>query len=148
MLIPSSHNYYKLVTASQLDREAKSDYNVTFMAVDHGSPTMSARKIIHVSVSDVNDNPPLFDKTIYNIYVPEYNQPGSSLYTIHATDLDDKENAQITYSIIQSDIENIPVSSYVSINSMTGVLYARDPLTRQLREFQFQLMAKDSGSPL
>ncbi|XP_040297245.1 protocadherin gamma-B4-like isoform X14 [Bufo bufo] len=147
-LIPSSHNYYKLVTASHLDREAKSDYNVTLTAEDRGDPPMSAKTLIHVSVTDVNDNSPVFDKTIYVIYVPEYNQPGSSLYNIHASDLDDKENAQIMYSIISSNIENIPVSSYVSINSMTGILYAQRSFDyEQLREFQFQVMASDSGSP-
>ncbi|CAN2390486.1 homophilic cell adhesion via plasma membrane adhesion molecules, partial [Pristimantis euphronides] len=147
-LIPLSHNYYKLVTASHLDRETKSAYNVTFIAEDQGSPPLSAEKRIHVSVSDVNDNPPVFDKTIFVIYIPEYNQQGSSLYSIHSSDVDDKENAQIMYSIINSDIENIPVSSYVSINSMTGVIYAQRSFDyEQLREFQFQVLAKDSGSP-
>ncbi|XP_066450089.1 protocadherin gamma-B4-like [Eleutherodactylus coqui] len=147
-LIPSSHNYYKIVTASHLDRESKSEYNVTFIAEDQGSPPMSAKKLIHISVSDVNDNPPVFDKTSYIVYVPESNQPGSSLHNIHASDLDDKENAQVTYSIINSNTDNIPISSYVSINSMTGVLYAQRTFDyEQLREFQFQVMAKDSGSP-
>ncbi|XP_044136927.1 protocadherin gamma-B4-like isoform X22 [Bufo gargarizans] len=147
-LIPSSHNYYKLVTARHLDREAKSVYNVTLTAEDRGNPPMSAKTLIHVSVTDVNDNSPVFDKTIYVVYVSEYNQPGSSLYNIHASDLDDKENAQIMYSIISSNIENIPVLSYVSINSMTGVLYAQRSFDyEKLREFQFQVMAKDSGSP-
>ncbi|KAG9490996.1 hypothetical protein GDO78_006378, partial [Eleutherodactylus coqui] len=147
-LIPSSHNYYKIVTASRLDRESKSEYNVTFIAEDQGSPPMSAKKLIHISVSDVNDNPPVFDKTSYIVYVPESNQPGSSLHNIHASDLDDKENAQLTYSIINSNIDNTPISSYVSINSMTGVLYAQRSFDyEQLREFQFQVMAKDSGSP-
>ncbi|CAJ0960746.1 unnamed protein product [Ranitomeya imitator] len=84
----------------------------------------------------------------YIVYITENNQPGTSIQNILASDLDHDENGKIIYNIISSNIDNIPVSSYVSINSMTGVLYAQRSFDyEQLREFQFQVMAKDSGSP-
>ncbi|KAG8579370.1 hypothetical protein GDO81_010844, partial [Engystomops pustulosus] len=147
-LIPSSNNYYKLVTASNMDREKNSLYNITIKCVDTGTPPLSSSKAIELTVSDVNDNIPIFDKTNYVIYIDEHSQPGISIQKLHASDRDSDENGKVLYSILNSNIDNIPVSSYISINSMTGVLYAQRSFDyEQLREFQFQVMAKDSGSP-
>ncbi|XP_044133352.1 protocadherin gamma-B5-like [Bufo gargarizans] len=147
-LVLSSNNYYKLVTAGPLDRETTPAYNITIIAEDEGFPPMVTRKTIFITVSDVNDNMPIFEKPTYISYIREHTLAGTSLHTVHALDLDDNENAKIIYSIINSNIESIPVSSYVNINSMTGVIYAQRSFDyEQLREFQFQVMAKDSGSP-
>ncbi|XP_044133346.1 protocadherin gamma-B2-like [Bufo gargarizans] len=148
ILIPSSNNYYKLVTASYMDREKNSTYNVTIIAEDGGIPQMVTTKEIYISIFDINDNCPLFNKPIYVAYIQEHTPAGTSLHTVHASDPDDNENAQIIYSIIGSTIDNIPVTSYISINSISGVIYAQRSFDyEQLREFQFQVMAKDSGSP-
>ncbi|XP_073477113.1 protocadherin gamma-B2-like isoform X46 [Aquarana catesbeiana] len=147
-LIPSSTGYYKLVTSANLDRERVSEYNITIKAVDRGSPSLSVIRSIKLSISDVNDNSPVFEKTNYVIYTQENNLSGSSLYRIHAADSDHKENARVVYSLINNGSEDIPIASYISMNSMTGVLYAQRPFDyEQLRELQFQVMAKDSGSP-
>ncbi|XP_075132027.1 protocadherin gamma-B4-like [Leptodactylus fuscus] len=147
-LIPSSNNYYKLVTATYLDREKNSTYNITIIAEDGGIPPMVTKKTLYITIFDINDNSPLFDKSSYIAYIAEHTPAGTSLHTVHASDPDDNDNAQIIYSIINRNIDNIPVTSYVSINSMSGVLYAQRSFDyEQLREFQFQVMAKDSGSP-
>ncbi|XP_044133340.1 protocadherin gamma-B2-like [Bufo gargarizans] len=147
-LIPSSSNYYTLVSSARMDRERTFIYNTTIKCVDSGSPPLSSNKVIELTVSDINDNFPVFDRTSYINYIVEHNQPGISIQNVHASDLDFNENGKVTYSILNSNIENIPISSYVSINSMTGVIYAQRSFDyEQLREFQFQVMAKDSGSP-
>ncbi|KAM4036086.1 protocadherin gamma-B2-like isoform 41-T41 [Anomaloglossus baeobatrachus] len=147
-LLPSSSNYYKLVTASSMDRERRSVFNVTIQCTDKGSPPLSTNKTIPLTISDVNDNAPVFEKMNYVVYIMENNQPGTSIQNIVASDFDQDDNGKIIYSIKSSNIDNIPVSSYVSINSMTGVLYAQRSFDyEELREFQFQVMAKDSGSP-
>ncbi|XP_075129870.1 protocadherin gamma-B5-like [Leptodactylus fuscus] len=147
-LISTSGNYYKLVTTTFVDREKVSHYNLTITAMDNGSPQLSTNKTVHLNISDVNDNPPAFEMQHYLVYVQENNLQGISIQTIQASDYDINKNAQITYSVLTNNIDNIPVSSYVSINSMTGVLYAQRSFDyEQLREFQFQVMAKDSGSP-
>nr|DBA30656.1 TPA: hypothetical protein GDO54_006611 [Pyxicephalus adspersus] len=147
-LTPSSNNYYKLITTLPLDREENPSYNITVIAKDEGTPPMVSMKTLYVTVLDVNDNPPIFSKPLYISYVPEHTSAGTSIINVNASDLDDNENARITYSISNINFENIPVSSYVSINSVTGVIYAQRSFDyEQLREFQFQLIAKDSGSP-
>ncbi|XP_040271405.1 protocadherin gamma-B1-like [Bufo bufo] len=147
-LILSSANYYKLVSIGNVDRERISFYNLTIMAMDNGSPQLSTNKTIQLNISDVNDNPPAFEKKMYIVYVHENNPQGTSIHSIHASDRDINENAKITYFVISTNIDGIPVSSYVSINSVSGVIYAQRSFDyEQLREFQFQVMAKDSGSP-
>ncbi|CAN2391038.1 homophilic cell adhesion via plasma membrane adhesion molecules [Pristimantis euphronides] len=147
-LIPSSSSYYKLVTAANMDREKNPSYNVTIQCMDSGSPPLSTNKTLHLNISDVNDNAPAFEKMSYILYIGENNQPGTSIYNVRALDSDNDENGKITYSILNSNVEEIPVSSYISINSISGVIYAQRSFDyEQLREFQFQVTAKDSGSP-
>ncbi|XP_077330357.1 protocadherin gamma-B1-like isoform X50 [Lithobates pipiens] len=147
-LILSSSSYYKLLTSINLDRERTPEYNILIRAFDNGSPQLSTNKTIHLTVLDVNDNPPIFGRASYIVCIQENNLQGTSIHSLHASDDDINENAKISYSIISDDIEGIPVSSYVSINSVSGIIYAQRSFDyEQLREFQFQAMAKDSGSP-
>uniref|UniRef100_F6TBZ6 Cadherin domain-containing protein n=1 Tax=Xenopus tropicalis TaxID=8364 RepID=F6TBZ6_XENTR len=147
-LTSSSSNYYKLLMTSSLDREAMQEYNITIKATDRGSPPLSTTKTIRLLIQDVNDNPPVFDQTKYVVYIPENNPSGSSLFQVQASDPDLNENAKIIFSIVNKNGDDFPVSAYVSINSMTGVLYAQRPFDyEQMREFNVQVMAKDNGSP-
>ncbi|XP_053575599.1 protocadherin gamma-B5-like [Bombina bombina] len=148
-LIASSLGYYKLVTTQTIDRETTSDYNIIIKAEDEGSPPLYSNKTIQLTISDINDNPPVFVKTNDVTYVMENNLAGTSIYRVYASDIDINENAKIIFSILNTDIENMPISSYVSINSATGIIYAQRTFDyEQLREIQFQVMARDSGYPL
>eukprot|EP00079_Xenopus_tropicalis_P023069 XP_012815169.1 PREDICTED: protocadherin gamma-B5 isoform X14 [Xenopus tropicalis] len=146
-LLSSSGNFYKIVTTSTLDREKNSHYNITIQATDKGSPPLSFQKTIRLDISDINDNAPVFEKSTYIAYILENNQPGASIYSIQAIDKDTEENAKMIYSII-SNIEELPSSSYISINPETGVIYAQRSFDyEQDKEFKIHIMAKDSGLP-
>ncbi|KAJ1128078.1 hypothetical protein NDU88_006462 [Pleurodeles waltl] len=146
-LISTSGQFYKLITASNLDRETVTEYNITVVATDKGSTPLSAKRILRVQISDVNDNPPVFDKPVYQVFVKENNPPGASIYRVHAYDLDLDQNSLITYSIIVQKEEGL-LSSHIYINSQTGVIYAQRSYDyEQLREFNFQVKGQDSGSP-
>ncbi|XP_031754631.1 protocadherin gamma-B5 isoform X26 [Xenopus tropicalis] len=147
-LMSSSGNFYKIVTTSSLDRERSSHYNITIQATDKGSPPLSFRKTIRLDVLDINDNPPVFEKSTYIAYVPENNQPGASIYSIQAIDKDTEENGKLFYSIITSNTEELSSTSYISINPVTAVIYPQRSFDyEQDREFEIQIMAKDNGSP-
>ncbi|XP_063304020.1 protocadherin gamma-B5-like isoform X22 [Pelobates fuscus] len=147
-LMASSPNYYKLITTTTMDRETTSIYNITIQAEDEGSPPISTEKIIKLILTDVNDNPPVFSQASYVAYVLENNIPGSSIYSVSALDIDYDENSEILYSLLKTNIEEMPISSYLSINQETGVIYAQRSFDyEQLRDFQFQVMASDRGSP-
>ncbi|XP_056094098.1 protocadherin gamma-A4-like isoform X12 [Rhinichthys klamathensis goyatoka] len=147
-LVPSIKNYYSLVTTGELDRELLSDYNITITATDEGSPPLSSTKNIHLTVSDVNDNPPVFEEQNYRAHVQENNTPGSSICSVSATDPDWRQNGTVVYSLLSSDVNGAPVSSFLSINGDTGVIHAvRSFDYEQLKSFKVLVLARDNGSP-
>ncbi|XP_068963482.1 protocadherin gamma-A12-like [Petaurus breviceps papuanus] len=141
-------NYYRLMTVRALDREQVSEYNVTVTAKDGGIPPLSTSIHIFLHVADSNDNPPTFRQTSYSAYIRENNPRAASIYSVTANDPDSGENAHITYSIEEDTIHGTPLSSYVSINSETGVLYAlRSFDYEQFRDMHLRVTARDSGNP-
>ncbi|KAM9064811.1 protocadherin gamma-A4-like [Sarcophilus harrisii] len=141
-------NYFTLVTDKALDREQVSMYNVTVTATDGGSPPLSTDTHISLHIEDINDNPPTFALTFYSVYVMENNPRGTSIYSLIARDPDNEENSHVTYSIVDDTVLGASLSSYVSINSETGVLYAlRSFDYEQFRELKLRVTAKDSGNP-
>ncbi|ELW54102.1 protocadherin gamma-A5 [Tupaia chinensis] len=144
----SVDNYYHLLTAMALDREETSDYNITVTVMDRGTPSLSTENHISLKVADVNDNPPAFSRASYSTSIPENNPRGVSIFSVTASDPDSGSNAQITYSLMEDASQGVPLSSYVSINSDTGVLYAlRSFDYEQLRDLQLWVTASDSGTP-
>ncbi|EDL76374.1 rCG49295, isoform CRA_j [Rattus norvegicus] len=148
VLKSSSKNYYKLVTDRTLDREAIPEYNVTIVATDRGKPPLSSKVIITLHISDVNDNAPVFHQASYLVHVAENNPPGASIAQVSASDPDLGSNGLVSYSIIASDLEPRSLSSFVSMNQDSGVVYAQRSFDHeQLRSFQLTLQARDQGSP-
>uniref|UniRef100_A0A8C1YWC5 Protocadherin 10b n=1 Tax=Cyprinus carpio TaxID=7962 RepID=A0A8C1YWC5_CYPCA len=144
----SFRNYYTIVTDGPLNRETVEAYTVTVVARDKGIPSLATSKSIKVHVSDENDNAPTFTQPIYDVYVTENNVPGAYIYAVSAVDPDVGQNAYITYSIVECEIQGMSVVTYVSINSENGYLYAlRSFDYEQLKDFSFMVQARDSGSP-
>ncbi|CAI9170594.1 unnamed protein product [Rangifer tarandus platyrhynchus] len=141
-------NYYRLVTEKTMDRELTSQYNITITATDQGTPTLSTETHISLQVTDINDNPPTFPHTSYSAYIPENNPRGASIFSVMACDPDSNDNAHVTYSLDEDTLQSAPLSSYISINSDTGVLYAlRSFDYEQFRELQLWVTAQDGGNP-
>ncbi|XP_074529701.1 protocadherin gamma-C5-like isoform X18 [Halichoeres trimaculatus] len=147
-LKPSFSKNYELLTSGPLDRETFPQYNIEITATDSGSPPLSSKKTIPVSITDVNDNPPVFTQPSYNVYLKENGVAGSILYSVSASDLDFGDNAKISYSILDSKVQDVSVSSYVYINSENGSIYSMHSFDyEKLKVFQIQVQAKDQGSP-
>ncbi|XP_049324675.1 protocadherin beta-16-like [Astyanax mexicanus] len=147
-LNPSIKNYFSLITTDALDREKEVDYNITITATDGGSPPLSSFITIHLSVSDINDNPPVFKEQFYSAYVPENNKAGASICSVTARDPDWRQNGTVLYSLMSSEVNGIPVSSFLSVNGDTGVIHAvRSFDYEQFRSFKVQVVARDNGSP-
>ncbi|EDL76365.1 rCG49295, isoform CRA_a [Rattus norvegicus] len=141
-------NYYRLVTERTLDREHSSRYNITITATDQGTPPLSTQAHISLLVTDINDNPPVFEQDSYSVYIPENNPRGASIFSVKAQDADHNENALVTYALVEDTIQGVPLSSYFSINSDTGVVYALQSFDyEQFRDLQLRVMARDSGNP-
>uniref|UniRef100_A0AAY5JZD3 Cadherin domain-containing protein n=1 Tax=Esox lucius TaxID=8010 RepID=A0AAY5JZD3_ESOLU len=147
-LVPSIKNYYSLVTSGELDRELISDYNITVTATDEGSPPLSSSKTVQLSVSDVNDNPPVFEAQLYSAHLKENNKPGLSVCSVTALDLDWRQNGTVIYSLLPGDVNGVSVSSLLSVNGDTGAIHAvRSFDYEQVRSFKVHVQARDNGSP-
>ncbi|XP_061120651.1 protocadherin alpha-8-like [Syngnathus typhle] len=136
---------YSLVTKDYLDKEREHVYDITITAKDLGTPPMSSTQVIRVAVLDVNDNRPLFTESPYTFYVLENNKAGVSLFSVSANDEDGEENAALTYSL-QRKRES--VTSFLNIHEGTGTISALKSFDfEMLKSFQFQVVARDGGSP-
>uniref|UniRef100_A0A8D0E1L4 Protocadherin alpha subfamily C, 2 n=1 Tax=Salvator merianae TaxID=96440 RepID=A0A8D0E1L4_SALMN len=144
----SFDSYYSLVTSGLLDRERVSEYNITVTASDLGSPPIASQKTLRVHIADVNDNPPRFLNQLREVSVMENNRPGVSLFHVSASDPDLGENGQVSYLLRDIDIQGNALSSYLTIDAESGIVYAKGIFDfEQLQSFHFQVEAKDNGSP-
>ncbi|XP_065146666.1 protocadherin gamma-A3-like isoform X34 [Paramisgurnus dabryanus] len=147
-IISSITNHYNLVTDSELDREQTAEYNITVTAVDGGNPALSSKEILRLKLSDVNDHAPQFEHESYNAFIAENNPPSTTILSVKAEDMDWGQNAKISYFLIDGYLNGSPLSSYISINSESGVIYAVKSFDyEQLKSFKMQVKAQDGGSP-
>ncbi|XP_049729811.1 protocadherin alpha-11-like isoform X1 [Elephas maximus indicus] len=147
-LVSTFKNYYSVMLDSVLDRESVSTYELVVTARDRGSPSLSATTSILVEVADVNDNAPTFAQPEYTVFVKENNPPGCHIFTVSARDVDAHENALVSYSLVERRVGERTLSSYVSVHSESGKVYALQPLDHEeLELLQFQVSARDSGFP-
>uniref|UniRef100_A0A8C3M981 Uncharacterized protein n=1 Tax=Geospiza parvula TaxID=87175 RepID=A0A8C3M981_GEOPR len=144
----SYQDYYRVVTARELDREQVSEYNVTVRAADGGSPALQSSAVLALRVLDVNDNAPVFLEERYSARLAENNAAGALVLTVRATDADWGQNARVRYRLAEGRVRGAPLSSYVSVQAETGALYALRSLDyEQLRELQLCVLAEDGGAP-
>lgn len=138
---------FMIVTTAPLDREKIPEYNMTVVAEDLGSPPFVTSRQYTIRVSDENDNAPLFSKPLYEISVMENKEPGSYVATLVARDSDDGANGQVTYKLIDNDVDGVPVSSYVSVHPISGSLYTLQSLDYEyLKQIKVGIEARDGGS--
>ncbi|KAL1773777.1 protocadherin Fat 4-like, partial [Sigmodon hispidus] len=148
ILKPSVENFYTLMTNTALDRETRSQYNITITITDLGTPRLTTQHTITVQVSDINDNAPAFTQTSYTLFVQENNSPALHIGSIRAADSDSGSNAHITYSLLPIQNLQLDLASLISINADNGQLFALRALDYEsLQTFQFHVGATDQGSP-
>uniref|UniRef100_A0A8V5GFB9 Uncharacterized protein n=1 Tax=Melopsittacus undulatus TaxID=13146 RepID=A0A8V5GFB9_MELUD len=141
-------DYYRVVTAGELDREKVSEYNLTVRAVDGGSPAMQSSTVLALRVLDVNDNAPVFAEPRYRARLAENNAAGALVLTVRASDADWGQNARVRYRLSEGRVRGSPLSSYVSVQAETGALYAlRSFDYEEVREVRLWVWAEDGGAP-
>ncbi|KAK2823100.1 hypothetical protein Q7C36_019700 [Tachysurus vachellii] len=144
----SLSDYNVIITDETLDRENIAEYNITILVSDQGSPARYSNKTLNVKISDVNDNPPVFSSEEYKTSIIENNSPGVAVLTVKASDADWGPNARLSYFLGDNNIQGNPVSSFVSVNSESGVIHAVKSYDyEQMKSFSFNVTARDGGSP-
>ncbi|GAB1604150.1 protocadherin beta-15-like [Argonauta hians] len=135
-----------LTLEDKLDREVQDSYMLTLEAKDGGHPPRTATLKVHISVTDVNDNTPIFSQKFYNISISNSHQRHLPILILKATDQDSGHNSKISYRFNHKTSHNI--QRYFTLDKKTGALFLHD-------DFQFNKMlsiklfieARDGGKP-
>ncbi|XP_060771149.1 protocadherin alpha-2-like isoform X2 [Neoarius graeffei] len=136
--------FAELVLQKALDREKQPVIQLMLTAVDGGKPPRSGTLQIIINVGDVNDNIPVFSKALYKARVTENSPFGTSVISIHATDIDEGKNGEIVYSFVNQNKNNQVQAFY--IDPETGLITVKgvvDYETQNAAEIRVQ--AKDKG---
>ncbi|XP_077103056.1 protocadherin-15-like [Siphateles boraxobius] len=132
-----------LLAIEELDRETQDVYDVVIVAVDHGMPQGNNITTVRVSITDVNDNAPVFGSDTYrkSILVKDA-KVGDVLLTLSATDKDAGNNALISYSFSKD-------SSMVALDAETGDITLSSDLSGVTENTLLTLtaIATDHGTP-
>uniref|UniRef100_A0A3B5RCH3 Protocadherin Fat 4 n=1 Tax=Xiphophorus maculatus TaxID=8083 RepID=A0A3B5RCH3_XIPMA len=92
-----------LSLANSLDYEEQHQHELRVSATDGGWIAKSSYVSVTVQVTDVNDNPPVFDPDEYFPSVQENVPSGTTVLKMNATDRDSGLNAVMAYVIQSSD---------------------------------------------
>uniref|UniRef100_A0A8C9KSB9 Cadherin domain-containing protein n=1 Tax=Serinus canaria TaxID=9135 RepID=A0A8C9KSB9_SERCA len=140
---PGGKKQPELVLERPLDREKQSSFELVLTVVDGGEPARSGTVLIRINVTDANDNPPVFSKSVYEARVAENLPAGSLVLRVVATDADVGSNGQVSYSF-----GNVPddVPSLFAIHSESGEIRTVGPLDfEEKNKYIFGLEATDGG---
>uniref|UniRef100_A0A2K6DE89 Cadherin-1 n=1 Tax=Macaca nemestrina TaxID=9545 RepID=A0A2K6DE89_MACNE len=113
-----------LKVTEPLDRENIATYTLFSHAVSSNGNAVEDPMEILITVTDQNDNKPVFTQEVFKGSVMEGALPGTSVMEVTATDADDDVNtynAAIAYSILSQDPE-LPDKNMFTINKNTGVI--------------------------
>ncbi|XP_071652880.1 DE-cadherin-like [Temnothorax longispinosus] len=93
---------------------------LTVLATDNGRPQMANVCSFKVTIEDVNDNKPVFDKVAYTESVPQDLPVGREVMRVSATDIDDGNNSVVRYSLSPKRPDD---AVYFRIDREFGVIF-------------------------
>lgn len=126
----------------KLDREDGSPiFSLDFVATDAEDKSQTATVSISVTITDVNDNAPVFDQSKYTKSIDE-EQGKKYILTVRASDADDGINREIVYNIVKGSDTYVPFT----IDPKSGAITNTDRLDREHNPyFVFTVKAEDQG---
>ncbi|XKL63091.1 hypothetical protein PGB90_005455 [Kerria lacca] len=116
--------------------------NAEIKATDSGSPALWSKHSVFITVLDVNDHTPVFEKTSYETSLLESITVNERFIPIVAMDEDIRENGALSYNIINGNNEGkfgiFP----------DGYVYVRKKLDRESEDYYcLTIEVKDNGNP-
>uniref|UniRef100_A0A1A8F3H1 Protocadherin 7b n=1 Tax=Nothobranchius korthausae TaxID=1143690 RepID=A0A1A8F3H1_9TELE len=135
----------QLIIKGALDREQRDSYELALRVRDGGDPPRSSQAILRVMITDVNDNSPRFEKSVYEADLPENSPPGAPILQLKAADADVGVNGQIEY-VFGAATES--VRRLLRLEETSGWLSVLHRIDREeVSQLRFTVMARDRGQP-
>lgn len=91
-----------LYVIGNLDREITDQYRLNLTVSDMGKIAKRASMFLEVNITDINDNTPEFNQTLYVVTIPEDISVHSVICTVKAVDRDIGPNGRVGYSLADS----------------------------------------------
>ena len=117
----------QITTREVLDHEKQSMYRFKVFARDGGQPARETYKTVVVTVNDINESPPLFEKKEITFYVDENIAPGAVIGNVKANDTDSGENGRVVYYLIEGNLFGI-----FKLNQTTGSIIVSKPVDYEI----------------
>lgn len=128
----SSNGYLSL--QSSLDYETRQSYNITVVCSDQGSPTLTDSSTVLVTVTPINEHPPVFDSSSYNFSVSEKAPLSQIVGSVSASDEDSGNNGEFYYMnyggsgdfyfLVGFDSGNISVKNFLNASQSSQLTLA------------------------
>ncbi|XP_026555654.1 protocadherin-7 [Pseudonaja textilis] len=142
---PDGEKQPQLIVKGALDREQRDSYELSLRVRDGGEPARSSQAILRVLITDVNDNSPRFEKSVYEADLAENSSPGTPILQLRAADADAGVNGQIEY-VFGAATES--VRRLLRLDEASGWLSVLHRIDREeVSQLRFTVMARDRGQP-
>ncbi|XP_054572992.1 protocadherin alpha-3-like [Eptesicus fuscus] len=135
-----------LVLKKLLNREDTPEHHLLIMAVDGGKPELTGTTQLMITILDVNDNAPAFERSVYKVRLFENAPNGTLAVIVNASDLDEGVNKDIVYSFntdtsadTLSKFHLDPVNGYISVKGNLDF--------EETKLYEIQVEATDKGTP-
>ncbi|CAH2221525.1 cadherin EGF LAG seven-pass G-type receptor 2 isoform X2 [Pelobates cultripes] len=133
-----------VTTTMELDYEDQVSYTLAVTACDNGIPQKSDTTYLEILVTDVNDNPPVFQRASYSGTVPEDAPPYTSVLQISATDRDSGLNGRVFYTFAGGDDGD----GDFTVEYTSGIVRTLRQLDREnVVQYRLTAYAIDKGMP-
>ncbi|XP_033828890.1 protocadherin-7 [Periophthalmus magnuspinnatus] len=143
--IPDGEKQPQLIVKGTLDREQKDSYELYLRVRDGGNPARSSQALLRVSITDVNDNSPQFERATYEAEMAENAPPGTPVLQVRAADRDIGVNGQVEY-VFGAATES--VRRLLRLDEATGWLSVLHRIDREeVAQLRFTVTARDRGQP-
>lgn len=127
----------EIITTAKLDREEQSIYN---LVVSARSRLAFGKTFVNITLLDLNDNAPVFNREKDEITIPENAAVGQEIYVSRARDRDSGVNSRIFYSLSSNPDDQF------KIVETTGVIYLNKPIQSPPGStLSIEIIASDSG---
>ena len=134
----------RVLVSGVLDREVLDSYRLEIEIRDHSTQSRASTNHIEITVTDINDQPPIFSADPYLFGPLQGNEVlGQYIDSINCSDQDLGENAQVSYHLLAGSNEELFFS--VDLNS-GNITLANNLDLRTMDRIGFIVECRDMGS--
>ncbi|XP_047411604.1 LOW QUALITY PROTEIN: protocadherin alpha-3-like [Sciurus carolinensis] len=135
-----------LVLKKLLNREDTPKHHLLISAVDAGKPELTGTIQVKITVLDVNDNAPAFERSVYKVRLFENAPNGTLVVIVNASDLDEGVNKDIVYSF--NTDTSAEILSKFHLDQVNGYISVKGKIDyEETKSYEIQIEAMDKGNP-